>query len=162
MGRQLTTKPLNVLVLCHGNICRSPLAAAVLAKHLGKEHVRSRACKGYQEGRTRPPAAKKVRDFGEAQGYDLSQHRASTVEPGDRDWADLILYMDEGNRERMGEFMDSHHWDKTRCLGEYIGVSKIPDPNYTPRGPELIRMLELVVKAAEACAAELLKSKTPG
>lgn len=149
-------KPKNVLVLCHGNICRSPLVGVVLEAVLGSERIRTRACKSYESGKA-PPAAKKVREYAQGLGYDLNQHRAKTVLSEDLEWADLILYMDRGNRERMGEFMTSSDWEKARCLGEYLGVESIPDPNFVPRGERLRELLDLAVRAAEACAEDLTK-----
>lgn len=146
-----------MLVLCHGNICRSPLVGAVLEATLGSGSVRTRACKDYG-GKTPPPAAKKVREYAQDLGYDLGQHRAKTVEQEDLAWADLILYMDTGNRERMKEFMPTDSWGKARCLGVYIGAESIPDPNFVPRGEKLRVLLDLAVRAAEACREELKES----
>jgi protein-tyrosine-phosphatase len=125
--------------------------------------VRSRALKGYRRDlKTLPPASRKVREYAERLGYNLSQHRAVMVTTQDLRWADLILYMDTGNKERMGEVCTTEDHAKSRCLGHYVGKHRIPDPAFVPRGPELDALLGLVVRAAEACAAEVLgKTKTP-
>ncbi len=132
---------MKVLVLCHGNINRSPAAAAVLArfKDLG---VRSA---GFREGGER--ASKKMREAMSARGYDLSAHRSRRVTREDVDWAERILVMDNGNARRfVAEFPD---------IGpQYLGlwaippVAKIPDPVFLPRGPEFERVVDLIVQAA--------------
>lgn len=150
-----TGKPVKVLVLCHGSICRSPLAGAILMRELGADQVRIRACKIYDPKRKAPPAAKKVREFAAGLGLDLGFHRAQSAEAEDASWADLILYMDGGNRERMKEFVDEHNDKKCKCLGSYIGKDRIPDPNYTKRGEGLNMILNWVVVAAESFARSI-------
>lgn len=154
--RKPTLKPPNVLVLCHGNVCRSPLAGAVLARGLGEDRVRTAGCKSYDSSRRPPPAAKKVREYADRLGYDLSGHRARTVTQEDLAWAGLILYMDRGNQERMGEVLTTEMWTRARCLGMYVGLPSVPDPAFVPRGPELDRLLGLVVQASLAVGKELL------
>jgi protein-tyrosine-phosphatase len=136
-----------VLVLCHGNVCRSPLAGAVLARVLGAVRVRTAGVKPGARG----PAAKKVREYAAARGHDLSAHRAREVTPDDYLWAGLVVYMDAGNRSRM-----SPH-ENPVCLATYAGCDRIPDPAFTPRGPKLTALLDLVVRAAEACGLRELR-----
>lgn len=140
----------HVLVLCHGNICRSPLAAAVIRRY--GLAVRDRGLSDKQGRR----AAKKVRDYAAKRGYDLSNHRSQTVSVNDIHWAHVILYMDGGNRTRLA----GTALQKAVCLAEYVGELRIPDPNYIPRGPELDRLLRMVVQAAEAFATRYQR-KTP-
>lgn len=133
-------------MLCHGNTHRSPLAEAVLASVVGDERVRSRGVKPNAKG----PAAKKVREYAERNGWDLGQHRAGTVTADDLAWADLILYMDEGNLRRLNAMGVAD--DRLKCLAEYVGITKISDPAFTPRGPDLEELLDLVVSSSLACA----------
>ena len=100
------------------------------------------------------PAAKKVREWAAGRGYDLGRHRAVGLTDEDVRRADLVLYMDAGNLARL-----TSGWPeacaKARCLAEYVGEARIPDPAFVPRGPELDRLLGLVVGAAEAAGREL-------
>lgn len=141
----------NLLVVCHGNICRSPLAGVILSTELGNESVRSR---GFVNPNRR--AAKKIREYAERVGYDLSGHRSRIIGEEDVDWADKILYMDAGNLRRFGEkFGDSL---KTVCLASYVHEEKIPDPNYLPRGDRLECILDTI---REACENLLREIKNP-
>lgn len=129
-----------VLVVCHGNICRSPLAAEVITsagldtKNRGLSEVNGK------------PAAKKIREYALTKGYDLTSHRSSSVSQKDVDWATIILYMDNGNKKRLEKFPGA--MDKAICLGKYIGKQKIQDPNFMSRGQELTNLLDEIVQAS--------------
>ncbi len=81
-----------VLVVCLGNHCRSPLAAAALARHAppGTE-VRSAGLAGKHQGKPAHPAMIKA---AAALGYDLAGHLGTQVTSAMLDWADLVLAMD--------------------------------------------------------------------
>ena len=81
-----------VLVVCLGNHCRSPLAAAVLARHSpAGTDIRSAGLAGKHIGKPAHPvmiaAAARL-------GYDLTSHRGTQVSAQLLDWAQLILAMD--------------------------------------------------------------------
>lgn len=107
-----------------------------------------------------PPAAKKVREYADRRGYDLSDHRAEMVEPLDVEWADLVLYMDQQNLDALRKFSLPRHEAKLRCLASYIGKDKLPDPGFVSRGPQLEKLLAWVHQAAEACTRELTAEST--
>lgn len=99
--RRLPRSPLRVLVVCHGNICRSPYAAARLR--------RSVACEGLDDsyitsagfigpGRPPPDAALTV---AKNRGLDLSNHRSEVLAPAVVSQAELILVMDTVQRLAM-------------------------------------------------------------
>ena len=81
-----------VLVICLGNHCRSPLAAAALARHAppGTE-VRSAGLAGKHQGKPAHPA---MTEAAAALGYDLAGHLGTQVTAQMLDWADLVLAMD--------------------------------------------------------------------
>lgn len=135
-----------MLVVCHGNICRSPLAGAILAERLGHSAVRDRGL----GGRTGLLAAKRVRDYAAELGVDLSQHRSRSVTAEDLAWADLIIYMDGGNLRRLKSMTER----PCVCLGSYVGVSRIPDPNYLS-GRDLQQALNLLYQASASAAEQI-------
>jgi protein-tyrosine phosphatase len=112
---------LRVLLVCTGNICRSPTAEGVLrarAQALGLADrllVDSAGTHGYHVGE--PPDPRTVRAAA-ARGYDLSSLRARAVTPGDFRRFDLLLGLDTshvhtllqrappGLRERVQPFDD--------------------------------------------------------
>ena len=146
-----TRKPWSVLVVCHGNVNRSPLAAAVLRGLLGERRVTSR-CLRDKDGYV---ATKKVREHAAAHGLDLSGHRAVRVSQDDVDRADLVVYMDRANYAKLSNYPGAA--GKAVCLGRYLTTDakpkgwseeRVPDPAYVPRGEYLTELLTAIRKAA--------------
>ena len=89
--------PGKILFLCYGNICRSPLAAALAEKRLSGITIDS-AGFHEQSGRSCP---RKILRIGAAFGIDLSSHRSSRVSRDQLASADLVIAMDLENRDRL-------------------------------------------------------------
>jgi protein-tyrosine phosphatase len=85
--------PAKILFLCYGNICRSPLAAALAAKRLSGVTIDSA---GFHEqtGRSCP---QKILRIGKIFGTDLSSHRSARVTRDGLANADLVIAMDLEN-----------------------------------------------------------------
>lgn len=129
-----------MLVVCHGNICRSPLAGVALSRVLGEESVRSR---GFGEEGKR--AAKKVRVYAAEHGYDLENHRSQQVTQEDICWCSVCVYMDAGNLRRLIRLKVPS--DKLYCLGWALGQTRISDPNYVPKGSKTDKILDNILDA---------------
>jgi protein-tyrosine phosphatase len=104
-----------VLVICHGNICRSPFAGRLLAaRTLGLE-VRSAGLEAV-EGRLAEEAACRA---ALAFGVDLADHRAHRMNEADAGWADVILGMEGHHVARV-----HREWPtarrKTFLLGDFL------------------------------------------
>lgn len=84
----------NILFVCTGNTCRSPLAAVIARRSLMERdwrHVEvASAGIAASEG---APAAEQGLRVAEEQGLDLSGHRTQRLTPELVEWADLILGM---------------------------------------------------------------------
>ena len=85
---------MRVLVVCDGNICRSPMAAAYLrarAAHAGLAHVviDSAGLLGIEGA----PAAPHAIAVGREAGFDLTRHRSRGLTAADVRAADLVLVM---------------------------------------------------------------------
>jgi protein-tyrosine-phosphatase len=83
----------NVLVLCSANQCRSPMAQALLARHLSgsrTSEVMVRSAGLFRDGE---PPAPEVTSTLAARGLDISGHRSHRVTKADLAWADLVLGM---------------------------------------------------------------------
>src|SRR5262245_40093170 len=86
-------EPRSVLFICHGNVCRSPFAAAVFARasadwDSGPPSVHSAGFIG--PNRAPPPEALLA---AERVGYDLTTHRSAVFTPQDIRSADLVVVM---------------------------------------------------------------------
>jgi protein-tyrosine phosphatase len=87
--------PRVVLVVCHGNICRSPYAAALLRDELARSAqgaIRVESAGFVGAGRPCPPIAVEV---AAARGVDLTNHRSQPIAPAGASVADLIVVMDQ-------------------------------------------------------------------
>ena len=120
---------LNVLFLCYGNICRSPLAERYLEsvaddRGIGGLSADSAGLRT-TAGRASPDDAVRVAD---ELGVDLSDHRSKPVTAEQLDRTDLVVVMDLLNyhdlRRGFGDLDD-----KTRFLGVFAGDGyEISDP----------------------------------
>lgn len=124
--RNLLTESNNVmkiLVVCKGNICRSPLSEAVLNKKLNNLNlhesvmIESAAIKNYHIGKGADPNAISV---GKENNYDLSSHIVKQIDLNHVRWADLIVIMDKENRDDLIELFGSEVTKKTKLLRSFI------------------------------------------
>lgn len=135
---------MKILVLCHGNKYRSPACEGFL-KAWGHTDVVSAGF--VNPGR---PAAKKMRDALITWNVDLDKHRSQVVTQKMIDNAELILYMDSGNYNRL-LLIDPRATRKARCLAAYIGEKRIPDPAFiTPKGPSFVEIVNKIREATKA------------
>ena len=111
-----------VLLVCMGNICRSPTAEGVLRKYItnnrlgDRVEVDSAGTHGYHVGeapdsRTQRAAAMR--------GYNLSQLRARKVAYQDLEYFDLILAMDRSNLDNLRRMALPEQFDKIRLFMDY-------------------------------------------
>jgi len=98
-ARRLTRlpPPKVVLFICHGNICRSPYAAA-WARRLLPAGTRVESA-GFI-GQNYPSPVEAVAAAGE-RGIDLTAHRSQRVTPELLEAAELVVVMDRGQRDRI-------------------------------------------------------------
>lgn len=90
-------RPRSVLVICLGNVCRSPYAERLLEAHVGDVlEVRSAGFIG--PGRPPPNEALEV---ARARGVEHGDHRSVTVTPDMMDRADAVFFFDRFNKARL-------------------------------------------------------------
>jgi protein-tyrosine phosphatase len=87
----------SILVVCVGNICRSPMAAALLAQQLPELECRSAGI-GALIGQ---PAARFSIELMQQSDIDISAHRAQQLQEWQCDAADLILVMDGEQKQHI-------------------------------------------------------------
>ncbi|MGW7586792.1 arsenate-mycothiol transferase ArsC [Kitasatospora sp. NPDC054768] len=83
----------NVLVICKGNHCRSPIAALIIAERSGGAlDVRSAGTRNWHVGK---PAHPLMIQAAAGFGYDLTGHRGAVLDRHLISWADDLVAVDE-------------------------------------------------------------------
>lgn len=140
---------MKVLMVCTGNICRSPTAEGVLRELARREaltlHVESAGTHDYHVGE---PPDERAQHHARRRGYDLSRQRARRVRKSDFQEFDLILAMDRGHLGILQRQCPAEHRAKLRL---FAAQREVPDPYYG--GPE---GFEQVLDLVEAACRELL------
>ena len=85
-----------VLVLCTGNVCRSPTAEFLLRQKCGEDVIVQSAGIGALIDSPAETLAQKV---AKEHGLDISTHRSRQVTMDMLKWADLVLVMERGQEE---------------------------------------------------------------
>lgn len=153
---------MNVLVICHGNICRSPVFSELLQRrNLPNLSIRQGALKSYNNELWRSSkASKKIRDKAKIMfNLSLESHRSRKLSLDDFNWCDYCIYFDSGNLRRIysiNENMDNIC--KLINAGELIGISRIKDPNFINKdSSELDIILNQINKSVNKFVEEYYK-----
>lgn len=151
---------IRILLVCMGNICRSPMAHGVVRQRLGKAglselvEIDSAGTHGYHQG---TPPDERAQAAALRRGIDISDLRARAVVPADFEAYDLLLAMDDENLESLRTVADPRHHAKIHLFLEYAAGDAgriVPDPYYGgPIGFE--RVLDMVEEAAEGLLARV-------
>lgn len=152
---------LQVLMVCSGNICRSPTAEAVLRHRLAAAGldtavaVDSAGTQDYHRGA--PPDPRAVA-CAAARGYDLRSLRARVLVAEDFGRFDLLLGMDRGHLAHLARRCPPGQQDRVGLLLHYApGLAdgdEVPDPYYGSLAG-FDRVLDLVEPACDGLVAAL-------
>ncbi|MDZ7852540.1 MAG: low molecular weight protein-tyrosine-phosphatase [Halomonas sp.] len=141
-----------ILVVCTGNICRSPVAEAMLRQALPAKELSS-AGLGALVGQGVEPTA---RELAEAEGLEVAGHSARQLTREMIAQADLVLVMSDGQRRAVGE-LAPEALGKTLPLGKWLDDGQgrdIPDP-YRKSREAFEHVHGLLKEATEAWAGKL-------
>ena len=143
----------NILVVCVGNICRSPIGEAALQKLLPDANVSSAGLAAEKSRLVGKPADNKAILVAEENGIDLSSHRSQQVSSSLCAEFDLILVMEKGHIESITSIAPELR-GKTMLFGQWIGQKDIPDP-YKQSKEAFDYAYHLIEQAAQAWAKKL-------
>ena len=146
-----------VLFVCHGNICRSPMAEAVF-RHMLEERglgerfaVDSAAVSAEEIGNPVYPEANRTLV---AHGLPASNHHAWQLTRADYDRYDFFIGMDQENIYRMRQIFGGDSQRKVDLLLAYTEHPReVEDPWYTGR---FDRVFDLITQGCQALLEALL------
>lgn len=130
-----------ILVLCAGNLCRSPMAAAILGRALPDWHVLSAGLEAQPLQCADPLAVRVMRE----RGHDLGPHRSQPLSSWMLRAADLVLVMETGQQHAV-ETLYPGSMGKVFRLAE-ADAQDIPDP-YGRGEPAFRQALQLIEAGA--------------
>ena len=126
---------IRVMFICHGNICRSPMAEFLfrdMVRKAGREDeflIDSAAVSREEIGN---PVYPPVRRLLEADGISCENKRARQVTPEDYRRFDFLICMDRSNIRNLKALLGGDPSDKIRLLLSYAGShDSVSDPWYT-------------------------------
>ena len=144
---------LRVLLVCMGNICRSPTAEGVLRQRLvaagldKRVDVDSAGTGGWHVGA--PPDARAQRHALQ-RGYDLSRQRARRVVEADFERFDVVLAMDEDNLADLQRLCPAGAHAELRLFDS----AEVPDP-YHGGAQGFENVLDQIERASDVLVAQL-------
>ncbi|MEX2644418.1 MAG: low molecular weight protein-tyrosine-phosphatase [Acetobacterales bacterium] len=154
-------RPVGVLFICSGNICRSPMAAGLL-RALASEagvaellRIDSAGTHGFHRGEMPDPRAQRVMA---ARGIDIARQRARMVAAHDFDRFDHILAMTREQIAQLHAIYPPHRRSRIALLLDHAPQQlsrDVPDPYYGP--PEgFDRALALIDAGCRGLLARLM------
>ena len=151
--------PLRLLIVCLGNICRSPMAEGALRARIDAAGLQRRIVVdsvGTGNWHVGEPPDLRATKAAAGRGYDLTRLRARQV--GREDFAefDYVLAMDNENLRALKRLCPPEHAHKVRLFTEFCaaGACMVPDPyGGGPQGFE--HVLDLVEDSARGLLREV-------
>lgn len=136
----------NILIICVGNVCRSPVAEALLAHKLqGQSLAISSAGIGALVGN---PMDKTAHEVLQEHGLEHRSHRARQVDSAMLHRADLILAMEQSHIQHIRQIAPEVH-GKTFLMGKWLDDLEIPDP-YRQSRPAFDHVHSLLTQSVES------------
>lgn len=126
---------IKVLFICHGNICRSPMAEFLFKDYVNKNNninnffIASKATSSEELGNPiYPPVKRLLLEY----GIDSSTHRASKLTKEMYNQYDYLIVMDDNNYRNTLRIIGSDPLNKVHKLLEYANMDRdVLDPWYT-------------------------------
>lgn len=148
-----------ICFVCLGNICRSPTAEGIFQNLVSERgldtyfEIDSAGTSAYHEGESANSKSQNT-----AKKYGITLHsRARQLKPGDLDYYDLILAMDQENLSNIKQLANGVHEGKIGLLRDFDpkpGDGEVPDPYFGGlRGFE--KVFRIVKRSCENLLDEL-------
>ena len=129
-----------ILLVCLGNICRSPAAEAALRHHAPHLTLDSAGTGAWHAGVPPDPRAQAE---GARRGYSYSHHRARKVRSTDFTDFDVIYAMD---RQNVADLYAIAPERKTATISLFLDEAEVPDPYYDDSFAQMFDLIEARAK----------------
>lgn len=149
---------MKLLMVCLGNICRSPLAEGIMKEKIKAKGlnwvVDSAGTGAYHRGEQPDPRSIAI---ARKNGIDISEQRARKISSEDLDNFDLILTMDQSNYQNVRALArNQKQLKKIKSILEFVpgkAQNEVPDPYWDDNGFEIV--YDLLDEATEAIITRL-------
>lgn len=139
---------MKILIVCHGNICRSPMAEGILRHKLTKANIKHIIVEsaGFESFHVGDSPDNRAQSVMKKYNIDISEKRAKLFKVSDFDYFDHIYIMDENNYHFIKSFSRSENdMAKTDYIMNTVNPNlnySVPDPYYGDKdGFELVYRL---------------------
>ncbi|MCD9526035.1 low molecular weight phosphotyrosine protein phosphatase [Photobacterium carnosum] len=143
----------NILIVCVGNICRSPFGERLLQIKLPHKHIASAGIATAKSGLSGKSADGMACIVAESYGYSLEGHQAQQLSRELCLNYDLILVMEKGHIDAVLSIAPEVR-GKIMLFSQWIDQQDIPDP-YRQSKEAFIYVYELIEHAADAWVKKL-------
>ncbi len=156
----------NVLMVCLGNICRSPTAQGIFEAKLQQAGLASRVkvdsagTAAWHTGKAPDPRSQTV---ALQRGYQIGHLRARQATRDDFDHFDYVLAMDTDNLNDLKVLEPSHFQGHLGLFLDFAFPNQqrsVPDPYYTQGDKGFHEVVDLIEQASEGLIKELKKQIT--
>jgi len=148
---------MRILFVCHGNICRSPMAEFIMKDLVSKRglsddfYIESCATSTEELGNDIYPPAKRCL---QNHGIPFERRRARQMTSADYQKFDMIIAMDSNNLYNMRRFVNGDADKKVSMMMEHCGRDRdVADPWYTG---DFERTFDDITEACEALLDSLM------
>lgn len=157
---------MKILMVCLGNICRSPLAEGILKEKIFSRglhaEVDSAGTAAYHEGEKPDPRSQAIAF---KHGIDISKQRARQFQVDDFEQFDLIFAMDTHNFHDLVALANNRHEsEKVEMILNKVHPNEdrsVPDPYYGGRDG-FQKVYNMLNAACEIIADEIAAKQKPG
>ena len=143
----------NILVVCVGNICRSPTGERVLQQLLPNKTISSAGIAVEKSRLTGKSADETAKLIASEKGFSLENHQAQQLTAQLCSKQDLILVMEQGHIDALTEIVPEAR-GKTMLFGHWMNPVDIPDP-YRQSREAFDHAYSLIEQSAQAWAKKL-------
>lgn len=127
-------RPIGVLFVCTGNICRSPMAEGVFRKRVRQAGLEANfeidSAGTYNRHEGEPPSLPAIA-AAVRRGYDIAEQRCRPLVAGDVERFDYPLAMDRGHLAALRRLAPPALINRPRLFLDYapqLGIKEVPDP----------------------------------